>query len=185
MTKKLLLFGMFLAMCVVIACGKNSVYEVDKKQEVIKADGTSYETFFAQLGKDQRVAYVEIGQQFVLVSDETYLDQGGYVAMGAEVYLLQDQSVTLLDTLRSGGTAYPISADEGGFYVAGGHFCAYYQMKEGQLVMSEYVNESFDTNGNATYRVFKNDKESEGSQADFEAIFERYGKAERIYFETV
>lgn len=185
MTKKLLVLGMFLAMCVTIACGKNSVYEVDKKEEVIKADGMPYETFLTQIGEDKRVAYVELMQQFILVSDETYLDQGGYVAMGAEVYLLQDEHVTLLNTLQSGGTAYPISADEEGFYVAGGHFCAYYQMKEGQLVMSEYVNESFDTKGNASYRVFKDEKESEGSKVDFETIFERYGKAERIYFETV
>ena len=185
MTKKLLVFGMFLAMCVTIACGKNDVDEVDKKEEVIGADEMPYETFFAQLGEDARVAYVELMQQFILVSDETYLDQGGYVAMGAEVYLLQDGRVTLLNTLQSGGTAYPISVDEEGFYVAGGHFCAYYQMKEGQLVMSEYVNESFDTKGNATYRVFKDEKESEGSKEDFEAIFERYQKAERIYFEAI
>lgn len=91
-----------------------------------------------------------------------------------------------IGTVESLGTAYPVRYDENWIYAAGGHFAAQYAVDDSQkqLVAVKYVNENFDTDGNASYTYFDSENGEQETQdlSYFENMFEIYEKAKIVNF---
>lgn len=183
MKKKIALVIMLLGLGVISIQGQNKLNQNNTAVVQSEKAAISYTDFVKQLSPKINIAHVKMQQEYLLTTEQTFLDRGKKLTMEAEVYLVKDDKVIELISLSSSGTAYPIAWDEKGFYAAGGHGCSYYQLQGEKLVMTEYVTECFDENGKASYEVFKNGQKSEGSEKDFEIMFDRYLKATPVVFE--
>lgn len=184
----------------------DGVYLFTKSISIEKADGTySHTSLGVQftlpmqgkppvLGAGQSAlwkAYVSqegVEAQILLATDSTYDYEGSQAGLFAQVYILKDAGTKNLGSISSTGTAYPVSYDESGIYVGGGHFVARYTVdeKEERLILAESVSVSYDEEGNPSYYgVVADDprkEEQELTEEDFTALTEKYGKAEVVNF---
>lgn len=182
MKMKIILITALLGIGVISVHGQNKIYQNNTAVVKTQEADISYTDFMKQLGEKKSIAKIKKEQQFILTSEYTFLDHGKKLSIEADVYLVNKDKVIKLTTLSGGGTAYPIAVDEKGFYAASGHSCSYYELQGEALVMVEQVAQCYDEKGMATYEVIKDGKKIQGSAEDFEAIFNRYLKAEPVIF---
>ena len=121
---------------------------------------------------------------YLVASPGVYDDNGKLYAMGAEVYLVQDNENVLLDTITGDGTAYPISYDDDGIYVAGSHRVSYYEIENGKLVLAEEGLEEFDSDGNASYTFKEDGVEEDEAEKEYNELFTDYQSAKPIEFQA-
>lgn len=124
----------------------------------------------------------------IVESDGGYLYDYANASIWAEVYMQGDSKDELisLGAISSGGTAYPLRADDTALWTASGHSVARlapnYETK--QLDILEYALEEFDTEGNVTYTYYEISKGyvpvTDGSE--LERLFDEYSKADIIDF---
>lgn len=148
----------------------------------------AYGSTIAGLGDEDLFALVNIGDmgQVLLVTDQ-YYDEGSekQASIFCDVYYNFDGEVKNLGTIDSQGTAYPISYDDTGIYVSGGHFLGRYVINTDtkELEVAEHYLEEFDTEGNAKYTLETGDQVKEITEEDFlNAFDEKLGNATIVHF---
>lgn len=149
-----------------------------------------YSSVIEAMSEDEAYAYVERpegGLPVLLIAEGTYsYDEDTEAAITCRVYYAWDGEVKEIGTVESLGTAYPVRYDENWIYAAGGHFAAQYAVDDSQkqLVAVQYVNENFDTDGNASYTYFDSENGEQETQdpSYFENMFEIYEKAKIVNF---
>lgn len=139
-----------------------------------------YHSVLQTLTNEQYYAFVNIGAKYpvLLVTDATYeYTDVIKAAMDSEVYYVWDGKAVDLGMIASTGTAYPVSYDETGIYVAGGHFVERYALDEEnrRLYVAEAANVVYDEEGNETYS-YGTDGELEivEDATYFNELFEKY-----------
>ena len=147
---------------------------------------SSYEEAIARLAKKIKSTVININTALpvLAVSDWTYDDgNGNQVAMACEIYYLVDGSVKYCGLLASEGTAYPITHDNTGFYVTGGHSFQHYVVSEdGSLNCDIDVQEDIDADGNSVFTQTNGDMVTIISEDEFYAFFETSRDAIAISF---
>lgn len=163
-----------------------------------KTEFDSYDDLISNLTEGQAYAYITLtGYEgdVLLITDQTYDDNGSTAAMMADIYLKNNEKVTYASIVGGSGTAYPVRYADGVLYTAGEHeFSSYFVSEETQGVMvKDYVIESFDENGTVSYTGFLREKNSfdndEDIDTDTDQIFmekmEEYSAAAVVDFTVV
>lgn len=163
-----------------------------------KTEFDSYDDLISNLTAGQAYAYITLtGYEgdVLLITDQTYDDKGSTAAMMADIYLENNGKVTYASIVGGSGTAYPVRYADGVLYTAGAHeVSSYFVSEETQGVMvKDYVTESFDENGTASYTGFLREKNTfdndEDIDTDSDQIFmekmEEYGAAAVVDFTVV
>ena len=138
------------------------------------------------LEDDELFAIIETNASLpvLLVSSQVYNDGlGNCAALICDVYYLIDEEVKNIGTIESMGTAYPISYDKSGIYVASGHDMQRLVVdKSGVITLEEGIYEKFDENGNADYTIEHGDKIEEITGEEYNEFFEKYNNATVVSF---
>ncbi len=135
--------------------------------ESVPIEGSGYEELIAGLEEGTAYALIDLGGHIgkvLLVSEEgSYWDSENKKeeSFFAEVYYIMEDTLYDLGYVSGSGTAYPIGYGEDGIYVAGGHYVGRYlpDTESRHLKLEEYASEVFDTEGNATYFVYREGEE--------------------------
>lgn len=105
----------------------------NKSFKQCKVNESSFESFIAHFNDSTSFAYAEVGgRQVLLVSHETF---GNNVnedkeAIAASIFALDEAGkIVCLGSIRSQGTAYPVSMLDGKLMVAGHHFVYIYGIR--------------------------------------------------------
>lgn len=138
------------------------------------------------LEDDELFAIIETNASLpvLLVSSQVYNDGlGNRASLRCDVYYLIDKEAKNIGTIESMGTAYPISYDKSGIYVASGHDMQRFEIdKSGVLKLAEGIYEKFDENGNAGYTIEHEDKIEEITEKEYYEFFEKYNNATVVSF---
>lgn len=168
------------------------------EEQAGKTEFDSYDELISNMTAGQAYAYVTLtGYEgdVLLITDQTYDDNGSTAAMMAYVYLKENGKVRFATVVGGSDTAYPVRYADHVLYTAGNHeFCSYFVSVETQGVMvKDSVMESFDENGTATYIGFLREKNTfdndEEIDTDSDQIFKEktaeYGAAAVVDFTVV
>lgn len=151
---------------------------------------TPYNDILSSLAENQYYAYAELeGLKYpvLLVTDGIFeLDQETQASFLCDVYYIKSDEPVLLDTVKSEGTAYPISYDKEGIYTAGHHYTAKCNVDEAtcELVTVEYAIEEFakDTGDEMYFYTTNGVNEQTADRTALDALFEKYGNATVVNF---
>ena len=83
--------------------------------------------------------------------------EGGYNAIDAAVFEYKDGVPFEVGKICSGGTAYPISVNNGYLYTGSNHWICKYAMADDKLMIMEKASVEYDTDGNGTYHYESED----------------------------
>ena len=111
----------------------------------------------------------------LLVSSGVFDDlEGGYNAIDAAVFEYRDGEPFEVGKICSGGTAYPISVNNGYLYTGSNHWICKYAMADDKLMIMERASVEYDTDGNGTYHYESEDggDTSTIDSAEAEKIFD-------------
>lgn len=111
----------------------------------------------------------------LLVSSGVFDDlEGGYNAIDAAVFEYKDGVPFEVGKICSGGTAYPISVNNGYLYTGSNHWICKYAMADDKLMIMERASVEYDTDGNGTYHYESEDGGDYSSidSAEAEKIFD-------------
>ncbi len=132
------------------------------------------------------------GTNLLLVSSGTFDNMDGKMAaIDATGFEYKGDAILEVGSISSGGTAYPITLNDGYLYCGGNHFVSKYTVADDKLTVMESIHVVYDESGNETYYYENNDGEdySNLDSAEYEKIFERLieemTSGEVIYFATV
>lgn len=173
-------------------CGKVSN---SSKQEDKNIENTDvYDEFlknFNSKGEVYYYAFIELGgydNPILLLSNGVYKDSNEQeVAMCTDIYYPVDNKVTLFGNICSNGTAYPISANTTGIYIAGGHEVAKYSLdiqSQKLKLISKYIM-FFHKTGEKVNSInvgIIDDENKIVSEDEFDKAYNEYGNAKIIYF---
>lgn len=144
-----------------------------------------YDDFIANLEDEKFYAFVSLEENaypVLLVADGVYECDDIQAAFYCSVYYVTEEQVALLGSIRSEGTAYPISSDKTGLYTMGHHYVKRYIVDEeqGELVLAEYAEEVFqEGTGAESYFYAAEDKTKQvEDRSVLEAMAEKYFDAE-------
>jgi hypothetical protein len=177
--KKIVLgFILCAVLCSLCACGETS-----KNDDYASIYGKT----IGGLKDDELFAIVETNAAYpvLLVTSQVYDDGlGNQASLECDVYYMIDGEVKKIGVIESLGTAYPISYDATGFYVASGHDMQCFEIEEeaGTITLQEGVYEQFDENGNATYTMIKGEQTEIITEEKYYAAFEKYSHATVVSF---
>lgn len=164
--------------------------EDETEENTEKPDIHVYDEILAQVSESEKAAFVELNGlelPVLLVSGETYKHTVCTdVAMGCSIYAYIENEVINLGDIYSGGTAYPISADDSYIYAAAGHCCHKYKIdiEKRELVVQEVAAEKFGENATPTY-YYGNEETEEQIVPDnsyLERLFDEYKEADIVAF---
>ena len=151
-----------------------------------KTETNVYGPTIGSLGDEELFAIVEIGADspVLLVTDQYYDDKVNQASIFCEVYYATDGEVLKLGTLESLGTAYPISYDDSGLYTGSGHGMQRFVIDDetDMLVLAEGLEETFDSDGNATYVRISGGETETITEEEYLAGMEQYGNAVTVHF---
>ena len=133
------------------------------EEQAGKTEFDSYDDLISNMTAGQAYAYVTLtGYEgdVLLITDETYDDNGSTAAMMVYVYLEENGKVKFATIVGGSDTAYPVRYADNVLYTAGSdEFCSYFVSEETQGVMvKDSVMESVDENGAASYIGFLREK---------------------------
>lgn len=145
-----------------------------------------YGNIIAGLGDDEQYSLRDIGEKnYVLfTTDMTYDDGNGHnAAVYCDVYYALSGEEYPLGRIESMGTAWPVSYGEKCIYTASEHSLEVYRFdqKRKQWTVLQYE-ESFDENGNASYRCTEDGEAKAISEKEYLDAMEDYGKSTVINF---
>ena len=144
---------------------------------------TGYDEIINSLTTGQAYALVEslFHNPILLVADGVYdYDDGVMAAIDAEVYVKNNHGDTVLaGNIQCDGTAYPIATTDQFIWMSGGHHISklYIDESTNELILSIEATETFDSEGNATYRYYSAEDNIDGTVEDdrlFLSLFEEY-----------
>ena len=152
--------------------------------DLSKVDLSKYATFTKMLDdfkKGMGYANEKIGDTDVfLVSSGTYNGENGtHNAMDASVFIYGEDKILYLGTVRSSGTAYPVTIADGCLFTGGHHNVVKSTVKDGKLITVDEASEVFDTDGNATY--YHGSKKVK-DDTDLSRLFDEYFAGEAVDF---
>ena len=132
---------------------------------------TLYGHIIAELGDDEQFSLRDIGEKndVLFTTDMTYDDGNGHnAAIYCDVYYAFEGEVYPLERIESMGTAWPVSYGEKCIYTASLHSLVIYRFdqKNKQWTVLQYE-ESFDENGNASYRYIEDDETKTISEKEY------------------
>ena len=109
------------------------------EEQAGKTEFDSYDELISNMTAGQAYAYVTLtGYEgdVLLITDQTYDDNGSTAAMMAYVYLKENGKVRFATVVGGSDTAYPVRYADHVLYTAGNHeFCSYFVSEETQGVM--------------------------------------------------
>lgn len=111
----------------------------------------------------------------LLVSSGVFDDlEGGFNAIDAAVFEYKDGVPYEVGKICSGGTAYPITVNDGYLYTGSNHWICKYAISEDKLMIMESASVEYDTDGNGTYHYESGDggDYSNVDSAEAEQIFD-------------
>ena len=161
-----------------------------------KEDYESYDEVISYLTDGQAYAYIKLqgyDGDILLVSEGTFDNGGVNAAIDGALYSDQGGKVSCLGTVMSGGTAYPFAVKDGILYTCGNHsFECGFLNPEGAYMIKDYVYIDYDTEGKGVCSGFLRDtnenpvdKEFEGGEEEFYALFDVLEDAEVVSFTVV
>lgn len=173
--------GLLLGLCLIMlcSCGKSETNE-----------NAQYEETISSLTENQKYALIEIedyAQPVLLVADTIYEYEAGInAAIDCNVYYTQEGTVKNLGHIEGTGTAYPVSYDKQGIYVAGGHFVTRYgiDQQKNELIVEESARVEYDKDGNPTYYYLdkENGEQTVKDESKLNALTEQYSEATVVNF---
>ncbi len=128
------------------------------------------------------VIMLEDGVELVLTTDEVYDDNGENHAINSSVYIVNNGELVHQYDLEAGGTAYPISFDDEGIYVGGGHWLDYYEIENGKLVLDTSVHVEYDSDGNETYTATEGGIEEDEPEQEWEELWNQFMNSTPVAF---
>ncbi len=155
-----------------------------------KVDLSKYGTFTKMLDdfkKGMGYANEPVGDTDVFfASSGTYNDENGNAnAIDASLFVYDSNgSIVYIGQVASAGTAYPLALKDGFLYTCSHHKVVKYTIQDGKLLSSEEAEETFDTDGNATYSYAVDGKEAQtvDDNSNLTRLFEEYENAKPIIF---
>ena len=121
-------------------------------------------------------ANVTIGDTDVLLVSSGTFDnlEGAFNAIDAAVFEYKDAAPFEIGKVCSGGTAYPLSVNNGYLYTGSNHWICKYAIADDKLMIMEKAAVSYDTDGNGTYSYESDDggDYSDMDPAEAEKIFD-------------
>lgn len=149
-------------------------------------DENLYGNIIAELGDEEQFSLRDIGEKnnVLFTTDMTYDDGNGHnAALYCNVYYPDDGVLYPLDRIESMGTAYPVSYGKKCIYTASLHSLVVYRFdqKKKQWTVSWYE-ESFDENGDASYRYIEDGETKNISEKEYLDAWEDYGKSTVVNF---
>lgn len=140
----------------------------------------------AGLGDEEQFSLEDIGEEnnVLFTTDMTYDDGEGHNAAAyCEVYYPADGELYELGRIESMGTAYPVSYGKKCIYTASEHSLEIYKFdhKNKKWIVSQYE-ETFDKEGNASYRYTEDGETETVSEADYRKAMEEYGESAVVNF---
>ena len=164
---------------------------IEHKQATDITDCDTFTQIVDKLENGKGYANATLGSTDVLLISSGTYDNGDntMAAIDAEIFCYDSEgSIEYLGYVECGGTAYPLSVMDGAILSGGNHFMSSHTVKDGRLVLTRAVYESFDKEGNATY-TYKGEEQSDHSQTELKEMLDHYyetmGDAEIISFQPV
>ncbi len=160
---------------------ENSTEIAEEDPDASSEEATAYDEIIQHLTSGEGYAYVSLDGydgDILLTTSGTYNDNGMNLAIDADFYIIKDGEAKLIDSIATGGTAYPITIDDGIFYFTTPRQYAELNITEtddGSYKLN-YLKKAvieYDTDGQATYTV-EGDISSDDitSEDDFYALYE-------------
>lgn len=145
-----------------------------------------YEEIIEGLDDNELFAIIDVNASLpvLLVSSEVYNDgRGNQASLMCDVYYPVGNEVKNIGTLESFGTAYPVSYDKTGIYIASGHSLHRFEIEEsGTIKLAEAVYEQFDESGIPAYTVEKEGKTEVITEEKYNTAVEKYGNTAVVNF---
>ena len=109
-----------------------------------------------------------------ILNSGAFRTNGGFNAIDAAVFEYKDGEPFAVGKICSGGTAYPISVNNGYLYTGSNHWICKYAMADDKLMIMERASVEYDTDGNGTYHYESEDggDYSNIDSAEAEKIFD-------------
>ena len=137
-------------------------------------------------------ANVTLGDTDVLlISSGTFeYEPGKQAAIDAEIFYYHDGVPEYIGTVASGGTANPLTVEDGNLFAGGHHFVCSYLVDSGNLMVLEEGYIQYDSKGNDSYyyktcnSVFE-DYDEDTAKQRFDELLSRSLDADVIEFQRV
>ena len=150
------------------------------------ADSSIYGKIVADLGDTEAYALLHMEyEHYVLLTSDMIYDGGEekQAAMGCDVYYAAEHGASLIGTILSDGTAYPISFTRDGIFAASGHKVEKYAVsQEGDLFLQKGIYEQFDENGNPSYTKVINGQQEASTEQEYLELAGEYSESQIVHF---
>ncbi len=181
------------AAAMLAGCGKTNTEVVTEETQVTAPVVNAlekYDSIISNLKAGQYYGFAGVCKDYdvLLVADGVYdMGDGTMATIEATAYGLDsDGNVVEIGNIYSAGTAYPIAVYKDEYIMYGGiHHMYMSYVDDGKILTKRYAEESFDTDGNATYYLFDADDKIDGNvddDSELMKMYEAYAEAVTVGF---